>query len=197
MTVGAGGGDRRLLRGEQGRLHVEKPSREMRHILISLGRPAGSATARPSPRGVTEADWATGARHSRRSVRRRLVAGGDWTELASEYSGDFGSKDSGGELGPSTWARPSGVFEDAAFRSSWTRYPAGQDRLRIPHHPGHVHRRGRRARPWRQMRSQIESQLLSEARRPRLEPVGGAEEGRYGGRDLSRGFAAPSYHHRH
>ena len=48
-------------------------------------------------------------------VRAKLVAGGDWTELAAEYSDDPYSKDSGGDLGAIGEGEMAQEFEDAVF----------------------------------------------------------------------------------
>jgi parvulin-like peptidyl-prolyl isomerase len=64
--------------------------------------------------GVTEADWAV-ALATAQQVRAKLVAGGDWTELAAEYSDDPSNKDSGGELGTVYEGETVEAFEEAAF----------------------------------------------------------------------------------
>jgi foldase protein PrsA len=107
-----------------------EPSRKMRHILITpvasvvastvATTPAtatstsGTATTTVVPGAVTEADWAK-ALATAQEVRRRLVAGGDWNSLASRYSGDFMTKDSGGDLGTVYLGESIKEFEDAAF----------------------------------------------------------------------------------
>lgn len=48
-------------------------------------------------------------------VRDKLVDGGDWTALASQYSNDTYTKDSGGELGPVARGDMVQEFEDAVF----------------------------------------------------------------------------------
>ena len=99
-----------------------QPSREVRHILIKPV-PTGAAAATPSTDGsgttaataqLTEADWAK-ALATAKDVRRRLVNGGSWTDLAREYSGDFQTKDAGGEMGVLKLGANIKEFEDAAF----------------------------------------------------------------------------------
>jgi foldase protein PrsA len=100
-----------------------EPSRGLRHILI---KPEATGTANTTTTGgsgstgsaatavSTEADWAK-ALATAKDVRRRLVSGGDWTKLAAEYSGDFSTKDKGGDLGTVTLGLTVKEFEDAAF----------------------------------------------------------------------------------
>jgi parvulin-like peptidyl-prolyl isomerase len=122
-----------------------EPSRQMRHILITpqatgvvttvttattpsvstMGTTAAttSTTAASTSTAVstatvssavTEADWAA-ALATAKEVRRKLVAGGDWTVLAKQYSDDFVTKDSGGDLGKVVLGEKIKDFEDAAF----------------------------------------------------------------------------------
>jgi hypothetical protein len=50
-----------------------------------------------------------------KEVRDKLVDGGDWTALASQYSDDTYTKDSGGDLGPVARGDMVQEFEDAVF----------------------------------------------------------------------------------
>ncbi len=84
-----------------------EPSRQLKHILIKP-EAADAAT------GITEADWAA-ALATAAEVRTKLVATGDWTALAAEYSDDFATKDKGGDLGTVTKGQKVKEFEDAAF----------------------------------------------------------------------------------
>ncbi len=59
-------------------------------------------------------DWAT-ALDTAKDVRGLLVAGGDWTDLALEYSDDPGSKSSGGELGSVFKGQMVPEFEESVF----------------------------------------------------------------------------------
>jgi parvulin-like peptidyl-prolyl isomerase len=63
---------------------------------------------------ITEADWAA-ALVTAQEVKTRLVAGEDWSALASQYSDDAASKDSGGVLGNvyADGSRP--LFEQVVF----------------------------------------------------------------------------------
>jgi foldase protein PrsA len=102
--------------------HVED-SRTVRHILIAPGADdseddtsttttvASDTTTTSVP---TDAEWAE-ALATAQEVREKLVAGGDWTELAAEYSDDPGSKDSGGDLGEVTVGEMVPEFDDVAF----------------------------------------------------------------------------------
>lgn len=100
-----------------------EPSREIRHILIVAGATSTASTtttqgsgttAAPATAAVTEADWAK-ALNTAKEVRRKLVSGGDWAKLASEYSDDFATKDKGGVMGLITQGQTTKAFEDAAF----------------------------------------------------------------------------------
>jgi parvulin-like peptidyl-prolyl isomerase len=96
-------------------------SRTVRHILIMPGKTAtddsttsttaGSATTTTS---LTESDWAEALAQAN-EVRAKLVAGGDWTELAAQYSDDPYSKDKGGELGAVGKGEMVQEFEDAVY----------------------------------------------------------------------------------
>jgi foldase protein PrsA len=84
-----------------------EPSRQLRHILI---KPEAADEAA----SITDADWAA-ALATASEVRAKLVASGDWTALAAEYSDDFATKDKGGDLGTVTEGQKVKEFEDAAF----------------------------------------------------------------------------------
>ena len=75
---------------------------------------SSASTSTESTGAVTEADWAA-ALTVAQEVRDRLIAGGDWTELAAEYSDDPSNKDSGGELGTVYEGEMVQAFEEAAF----------------------------------------------------------------------------------
>jgi parvulin-like peptidyl-prolyl isomerase len=78
-------------------------NRQVRHILIA-----------PEAGGATEADWAA-ARAIASRVRVKLVNGGSWDDLASQYSDDPYTKDSGGALGAVYLGDTVAAFEEAAF----------------------------------------------------------------------------------
>ncbi len=97
-------------------------SRTVRHILIMPGKAAtddsttstttaGQTTTTGPP---TDAEWAA-ALAKAQEVRAKLVAGGDWTALAAEYSSDPSSKDQGGELGAIAKGQTVQEFEDAVY----------------------------------------------------------------------------------
>ena len=73
-----------------------------RHILIRVPRDADDATKAKARQRVDE-------------VKQKIDAGGDFAELAKEYSEDPGSKERGGDLGFFPRGRMVGAFEDAAF----------------------------------------------------------------------------------
>lgn len=73
-----------------------------RHILIRVPRDADD-------------DTKAKARARAEEVKQKLDAGGDFAELAKEYSEDPGSKNNGGEVGWFPRGRMVGPFEDAAF----------------------------------------------------------------------------------
>lgn len=75
---------------------------EARHILIAFN-PEDTDEGKAEKRKKAE------------EVRAKLVAGGDFAELAKEYSDDPGSKNRGGELGLFPRGRMVKPFEDAAF----------------------------------------------------------------------------------
>jgi parvulin-like peptidyl-prolyl isomerase len=96
-------------------------SRTVRHILVMPGQKAADATTTTTAAGeatttttLSEAEWAA-ALAKANEVRAKLVAGGDWTALAAEYSGDPYTKDKGGELGSLTAGEYVPEFEDAVF----------------------------------------------------------------------------------
>jgi foldase protein PrsA len=108
-----------------------EPSRGLRHILIkpvatgtvttattiasTATTVAGTATTTAAvSSAVTEADWAK-ALATAKLVRSKLAAGGDWTALAAQYSGDFATKDKGGDMGTVSEGTQIKEFEDAAF----------------------------------------------------------------------------------
>lgn len=95
-------------------------TRVTRHILIAPGSnqddtttttAAGETTTTTE---LTDADW-DDALALAKEVRTKLVAGGDWTELAAEYSDDTGSAENGGELGAVGKGRMVPEFEEAVF----------------------------------------------------------------------------------
>ncbi|NLO27344.1 MAG: hypothetical protein GX113_04070 [Actinobacteria bacterium] len=86
-------------------------TRTVRHILI---KPANSV-ADDTTSEITDADWAD-ALTTAKKVRNLLIGGGDWTQLAAEYSDDTYSASRGGDVGA---IEENGEmvpeFEDAAF----------------------------------------------------------------------------------
>jgi parvulin-like peptidyl-prolyl isomerase len=99
-------------------------SRDLRHILIkpattgkastTTSTGAAGSTGSAATAVSTEADWAS-ALATAKEIRRKLVAGGDWAKLAAQYSGDFDTKDKGGNLGTVLLGQRIKQFEDAAF----------------------------------------------------------------------------------
>ena len=110
-------------------------TRTTRHILIAPGTSATnpSSTTTTAPWGSsttttasaaesttttaaepTDADWAE-ALAIAKEVRAKLAAGGDWTELAAEYSDDAGTAQGGGDLGDVAKGDMVPEFEDAVF----------------------------------------------------------------------------------
>lgn len=79
-----------------------KDQAKVRHILISVPKNADAATD-------------AAAKKKAEDVRKQLVAGGDWTKLAAQYSDDPGSKNQGGELGMISKGQTVPAFEQAAF----------------------------------------------------------------------------------
>lgn len=63
---------------------------------------------------LTDADWAD-ALAVAEEVRAKLEDGGDWTELAAEYSDDAGTATNGGELGDVAKGEMVEEFENAVF----------------------------------------------------------------------------------
>ncbi len=96
-------------------------TRTVRHILIKPASPATNdtttttAAATTTTSEITDADWAD-ALATAKKVRDLLIGGGDWAELATEYSDDTYSASRGGELGA---IEKNGEmvpeFEEAAF----------------------------------------------------------------------------------
>ena len=73
-----------------------------RHILIKL-----------APNADAKADAAAKAKAE--DILKQLQSGGNFAELAKKYSDDPGSKDTGGELGPSQRGRMVPEFDNAIF----------------------------------------------------------------------------------
>jgi foldase protein PrsA len=111
--------------------------------------------------GTTDADWAA-ALATAEEVRTKLIAGGDWTELAKEYSGDFKTKDSGGDLGVVHLGETIAAFEEASFSleleeiSEPVRTVYGYEIIQVTS----ITEEGEQ--PLDEVRDQIESKLLSD-----------------------------------
>lgn len=97
-------------------------TRTARHILISpaakddtgdttTSTDASTTTTTAAP---TEADWSAALAEAEK-VRQELVGGGDWTEVAAEYSDDTGTKESGGDLGTVSKGQMVPEFEESVF----------------------------------------------------------------------------------
>ena len=80
---------------------------KVRHILIE--------TPQPGPDGKVDQKAVDEARAKAQDVLKQLKATGDWAGLAKKYSGDPGSKDTGGELGWIPRGRTVAEFEKTAF----------------------------------------------------------------------------------
>jgi parvulin-like peptidyl-prolyl isomerase len=110
-----------------------EPSRGLRHILIkpvatgtatttatdssgtSTSSTGGTSASSSAPTAtLTDADWAK-ALDTANEVRRKLATGGSWDKLAAQYSGDFATKDKGGDLGTIKAGETLKAFEEAAF----------------------------------------------------------------------------------
>ena len=110
-------------------------TRTTRHILVMPGtsatNPSSTTTTAPWGSSTTttasaaestttttaepnDADWAE-ALAVAKEVRDKLVAGGDWTELAAKYSDDAGTASGGGDLGDVSKGDMVPEFEDAVF----------------------------------------------------------------------------------
>lgn len=74
------------------------------HILIGFRNADGTTLDKDSARAIAE------------EVLQKLHNGGDWDELAKQYSSDPGSKDKGGELGFFERRRWIKEFEEVAFK---------------------------------------------------------------------------------
>jgi parvulin-like peptidyl-prolyl isomerase len=146
------------------------PSRGFRHILIkpvATGKATTTSSTDSSGTGssattsvVTAADWAK-ALATAKEVRLQLVAGGSWDKLAAKYSGDFATKDKGGDMGTVKQGETLKAFEDAAFAlelneiSQPVRTPYGYEIIQATA----VTKGGQQT--LEEARSQIESQLLT------------------------------------
>jgi peptidyl-prolyl cis-trans isomerase D len=80
---------------------------KVRHILIE--------TPKPGPDGKVDQKAVDEARAKAQDVLKQVKATGDWAGLAKKYSGDPGSKDSGGELGWIVKGQTVAEFEKTAF----------------------------------------------------------------------------------
>jgi peptidyl-prolyl cis-trans isomerase D len=121
-----------------------------RHILIGV------------PRGADE-ETAAKARTRIEEVQAKIKAGGDFGELAKQYSDDAGSKDKGGELGFFPRGRMVGEFDDAAFSlqpgevSEIVQSPFGYNIIQVEE----VHEE--RQKPLDEVRPEIVASLKKEA----------------------------------
>jgi len=104
-------------------------TRTARHIFIAPGGETVNTTTTTAAAGAegseapatttttaepTELDWSK-ALAVAEEVRGKLVAGGDWTDLAATYSDDPGSCTMGGELGNVKKGQMVPEFEEAVF----------------------------------------------------------------------------------
>ncbi len=80
-----------------------------KHILIRVGPAPGPA--KPDQKNRTDAEALAMAN----DIRAKIVAGGNWDELAKAYSDDTGNAQSGGELGTFGHGRMVPQFEKVAF----------------------------------------------------------------------------------
>ncbi len=118
--------------------YFQDETRVVRHILIAPGGPATNptTTSTTEPWGATtttlgattttesttttvvgeptDADWAS-ALATAEEVRAALQAGGEWADVAAEYSDDPSTKDAGGELGDVYKGQMVQEFEDSVF----------------------------------------------------------------------------------
>jgi foldase protein PrsA len=84
-------------------------TRKTRHILFS------PASLSENPGGnASDEEWAA-AKEEADKVRKEIMGGGDFSELAKEYSDDPGSKDRGGDLGNVSRGMMVPEFDDATF----------------------------------------------------------------------------------
>lgn len=117
--------------------YYQEETRATRHILIRPGTPVtnpptttttvpwGSSTttsevttttssSTTTTSELTDADW-NAALATANEVRAKLEAGGDWTELAAEYSDDPSTAVKGGELGNVSKNQMVPEFEESVF----------------------------------------------------------------------------------
>lgn len=103
------------------RFYVDE-TRTARHILIKPGDSEAddstttttAAASTTTTSEYTDADWAA-ALETATEVHDLLIGGGDWAELATEYSDDAYSASRGGDLGEVTKGQMVPEFEDAVF----------------------------------------------------------------------------------
>jgi peptidyl-prolyl cis-trans isomerase C len=81
-----------------------------RHILIAF---KGSPAAQKGKKELTDAE----AKAKAEELRKKIVDGGDFAEIAKKESDDVGSGSRGGELGPFSHGQMVPEFEDAAFKA--------------------------------------------------------------------------------
>jgi len=80
-----------------------------KHILIRVGAPPGPP--KPDQKNRTDAEALAMAN----DIRAKILAGGNWDELAKAYSDDTANAQNGGELGTFGHGRMVPQFEKAAF----------------------------------------------------------------------------------
>jgi peptidyl-prolyl cis-trans isomerase C len=81
-----------------------------RHILIA---PKGSAAAQPGKKELTDAE----AKAKAEDIRKQILAGASFEELAKKESDDVGSGARGGDLGSFGHGQMVAEFEEAAFKA--------------------------------------------------------------------------------
>ena len=105
--------------------YVSPETATSRHILIKL-----------EPNADAKTDAAAKAKAE--DVLKQLQNGGNFADLAKKYSDDPGSKDNGGELGPSQRGRMVPEFDAAIFNQKIGEYQHCQVAVRLSHRAGGI-----------------------------------------------------------
>ena len=92
-------------------------------------------------------------------IYNQLKAGGDFAALAKKFSEDTGSKANGGKLTISKGQTVAPFDKDRVHAEEERHLEAGQDRVRLPHHPAAQRHKPAKVTPLKDVKESIKQQL--------------------------------------